>query len=136
MDTILMNSENSKASDTHRLLLNLLDKINLKRSDIYMLLYQTLAFSIHGKIFKKSCKNNKSKISSPKWNEEFDLADGLPDDNFEHIIKQNETVTNNPSVMIYVNKIETRKTFTIKTGYYLELLRPEQQIYLEALKAR
>ena len=38
--------------------------------------------------------------------------------------------------MIYVNKIETRKTFTIKTGYYLELLRPEQQIYLEALKAR
>ena len=98
--------------------------------------YQTLAFSIHGKIFKKSCKNNKSKISSLKWNEEFDLADGLPDDNFEYIIKQNETVTNNPSVMIYVNKIETRKTFTIKTGYYLELLRPEQQIYLEALKAR
>ena len=29
MDTIFMNSENSKTSDPHRLLLNLTDKINL-----------------------------------------------------------------------------------------------------------
>ena len=29
MDTIFMNSENSKTSDPHRLLLNLWDKINL-----------------------------------------------------------------------------------------------------------
>ena len=28
MDTVFMNSENSKASDLHRLLLNLSDKIN------------------------------------------------------------------------------------------------------------
>ena len=49
MDTIFMNSENSKASDPHWLLLNLSDKINLKRSD--MLFYQTLAFTIHGKTF-------------------------------------------------------------------------------------
>ena len=34
MDTIFMNSENSKTFDPHRLLLNLTDKINLKRSDI------------------------------------------------------------------------------------------------------
>ena len=33
MDTILMNSENSKSSEPHRLLLNLADKINLKRND-------------------------------------------------------------------------------------------------------
>ena len=33
MDTIFMNSENSKTSDSHRLLLNLSDKINLKRND-------------------------------------------------------------------------------------------------------
>ena len=48
MDTIFMNTRNSKTSDPHRLLLNLSDKINLKRSD--MLLYQTLAFTRHGKI--------------------------------------------------------------------------------------
>ena len=35
MDTMFMNSENSKISDPHRLLLNLLDKIDLKRRDKY-----------------------------------------------------------------------------------------------------
>ena len=35
MDTIFMNSRNSKTSDPHRLLLNLADKTNLKRSDNY-----------------------------------------------------------------------------------------------------
>ena len=48
MDTIYMNFENSKTSDLHRFLLNLSDKINLKRSDMF--LYQILAFTIHGKI--------------------------------------------------------------------------------------
>ena len=48
MDTIFLNSRNSKTSDAHRLLLNLSGKINLKRSD--MLLYQILAFTINGKI--------------------------------------------------------------------------------------
>ena len=33
-----MNSENNKTSDPHRLLLNLTDKINLKRSDKYFAL--------------------------------------------------------------------------------------------------
>ena len=38
-----MNSKNSKASDPHRLLLNLSNKMN-------MLFYQTSAFTIHGKL--------------------------------------------------------------------------------------
>ena len=38
MDAIFMDSENSETSDPHRLLLNLLDKINLKRSDKYVAL--------------------------------------------------------------------------------------------------
>ena len=45
-----MNFENSKTYDCHRLLINLSDKINLKRARINILLYQTLAFTIHGKI--------------------------------------------------------------------------------------
>ena len=35
---MFMNSGNSKASDLHRLLLNLSDKVNLKRSDKYIAL--------------------------------------------------------------------------------------------------
>ena len=49
MDTIFMNSGDSKTSGSHRLLLNLLDKLNLKRSNKYVAL-SNLAFTIHGKI--------------------------------------------------------------------------------------
>ena len=38
MDTILMNSTKSKLSDPYRLLLNLIDKANLKGSDKYVAL--------------------------------------------------------------------------------------------------
>ena len=69
-----MNSEKSKASDPHRLLLNLSDEINLKKV-ISMFLYQTLVLTILVKIQKKLFKNNK-KTSAPTWNEEFQLLDG------------------------------------------------------------
>ena len=36
MDTTFMNSKNSKTSDLHRSLLNLIDQTNLKRSDKYI----------------------------------------------------------------------------------------------------
>ena len=49
MDTIFMNSRSSKTPDPYRLLLKLSDKINLKE-EINMMIYQTLAFTIHGKI--------------------------------------------------------------------------------------
>ena len=45
MDTIFLNSENSKTSESDRLLLNLSS-----------ILYQTLAFTIHGKISKSHTK--------------------------------------------------------------------------------
>ena len=38
MNTIFMNSGNSKTSDPHRLLIGLLDKVNLKRSGKYVVL--------------------------------------------------------------------------------------------------
>ena len=41
-----------------------------------MLLYQILAFTIHGKIQKNVYKNDKVKTSAPTWNEEFELPNG------------------------------------------------------------
>ena len=38
MDAIFINSKNSKTSEPYRLLLNITDKINLKRSDNYFAL--------------------------------------------------------------------------------------------------
>ena len=43
-------------------------------------------------------------------------------DYFEHILKKHGENINNPSVIMYVNKIESRITFKIKNGYSLELL--------------
>ena len=59
-----MNSKNSKTSDPHRLLLNVGDKINLKRSDKYAVLSN---FSIYytWKNIKKSHKISEFKISAP-----------------------------------------------------------------------
>ena len=75
MDTIFMNSENSKTSAPHRLLLNLPDKINLKRSEKYVAL-SNLSIYNTWKNIKKSYKNNKFKISAPTWNKEFELPGG------------------------------------------------------------
>ena len=42
----------------------------------------------------------------------------------------------NPSIRIYVNKIENRITFKIKTGYYLELLSLETMKLLGSTKSK
>ena len=89
-----------------------------------MLLYQILAFTIHDKLQKKSHKDNKSAVT---WNEEFELPDGS---NFciRYLrlfwiyLKKDVTVPDNPSIRIHVNKIDTRITFKIKAGSYIELL--------------
>ena len=44
---------------------------------------------------------------------------------FEYILKKHGEEIDNPSIRIYVNKIENRITFKIKTEYYLELLTPD-----------
>ena len=75
MDTIFMNSEDSKTSDHHRLLLNLSDIIKLKRSDKYVALLNLSTYYTCENI-KTSYKTYKFKTSAPKWNEEFELLDG------------------------------------------------------------
>ena len=86
---------------------------------INMLLYEGLAFTIHGKN-KTSYKNNKFKISAPTWNEEFEVPDGsyfVSDiqDYFENVFKKHKEKTDNSSTRIYVNKIVNRIMFERKT---------------------
>ena len=107
-----MNFGNSKTTDPHRLLLNLSGKINLKRSDKYVAL-SNLSIYCTWKNIKKSYKNNKFKISASTWNEESELPD--IQDYFEYILKKDEKITDNLSIKIYVNKIESRITLKIKT---------------------
>ena len=64
MDTVFMNSGNSKTSDPHRLLQNFSGKINLKRSDKNVTL-SNLSIYHTRKNIKKSSESNKFKISAP-----------------------------------------------------------------------
>ena len=140
MNTIFLNSANSKTSDPHRLLLNFSDKINLKRSDKYVTL-SNLSIYYTWKNIKKSYKNNKFKISAPTWTEEWEVPDGsysVSDiqDYFEYILKKHGEKTDNLSIKIYVNKIENRITFKVKTAYYLELLMLEAMKLLGSTKSK
>ena len=79
---------------------------------------------MHGK-YKKVIRTIDFNISALTWHEEFELPDGsysvsdIQDcfEYFEYILKQHGKKTVNPSVRIYINKIENRITFKIKTGY-------------------
>ena len=129
MDTIFMNSENSKTSEYHVLVLKLTDKLDLRRGQKNVAL-SNLSIYHTWKNIKSSYNNNRFKISAPTWNEGFELPNGsysISDihDYFEYILKEHGENVNNPLIRIYVNKIENRITFQIKTGYYLELLTPE-----------
>ena len=129
MDTIFMNSENSKTSELHVLVLKLTDKLNLRTGEKITALSNLSIYYIW-KHIKSSYSNNKFKISVPTWNDKFELPDGSYfisniQDYFEYILKKHGENIDKPSVQIYVNKIENRVTFKIKNGYSLELLTPE-----------
>ena len=83
MDTIFINSKNSKTSDPHRLLLNLLDKTNLKREDKYVAL-SSLSIYYAWKNIKKSAWT---------WYNEIELSDvsysvSYFQDHFEYILQK------------------------------------------------
>ena len=128
MDTIFINSENSRTSEYNVLLLNLTSKLDLRSEKTVAL--SNLRIYYTWKNIKSSYNNNKFKISAPTWSEVFNLPDGsysIPDiqEYFKFILKKHGENVDNPSIIIYVNKIENRITFKIKIGYFLELLTPE-----------
>ena len=70
METIFINSGNSKTADACRSLFNFSGKINLKRSDKNFAL-SNLSIYYMWKSIKKLYNHNKFEISAPMWNEKF-----------------------------------------------------------------
>ena len=121
METIFMNTENSKTSELHRFNLGLTSKLNLKPPPKNMA-FATLSIYYTWKNIKSEYNNNEFKVSAPTWNETFDLPDGSfsVDDiqgYFEFFIKKHESLTENPPVQIYPNEIKNRIDFKIKSSY-------------------
>ena len=140
MDTIFMNSENSRTSECHVLVLKLTDKLDLRRGQKSVAL-SNLSIYYTWKNMKSSYNNSRFKVSAPTWNDEFELPDGsysISDiqDYFEYILKKHRENVDNPSTRIYVNKIENVITFKIKNGYYLELLTPEKMKLLGSTESK
>ena len=138
MEPNFMNTESSKTNERHKFKLDLTDKLNLKNPNKNMAL-ANLSIYYTWKNIKSEYNNNKFKISAPTWNDTFDLPDGsysISDiqDYFEFIIKKHETLTEDPPVEIYPNKIKNRIVFKIKTNYKLELLIPETMRLLRSTK--
>ena len=118
-----MNTENSKTSEPHRFKLDLTDKRNLKDPNKNMTL-SNLSIYYTWKKIKSEYNNNKFKILAVTWNDTFDLPDGsyyIADiqDYFQFIIKKFETLTENPPIQIYPNKIKKRTVFKIRAEYKL-----------------
>ena len=116
MDTIFMNSENSRASKPHILILKLTEKLDLTIGKKIIALSNLTVYYIWKNI--KSSYNSISDIQ----------------DYFDHILKKHREDNDKPSIQIYVNKIENRVTFKIKNGYSLELLTTEAMKLLGSTK--
>ena len=109
MDTIFMNSENSKTSKSHVLSLKFTSKLDL-RIDENISALSNLSIYYIWKNIKSSHNNNRFKISATTWNDEFELPDGSYSisniqDYFEYILKKHGEDIDEPSVQIYVNDI-------------------------------
>ena len=117
MNTIFVNSENSKTSNSHVLILKLTNKLDLRIGEKIIAL-SNLSIYYTWRNIKTIYNNNKFKISAPKWNDKFELPDGsysVSDiqDYFEYILRKHKEDIDEPSVQIYVNKIKNRITFNI-----------------------
>ena len=70
-----MNSENSKTSEPHVLILKLTDKLDLRIGEKIIAL-SNLSIYFTWKNIKSWYNNNRFKISAPTWKDKFELRDG------------------------------------------------------------
>ena len=92
MDTIFMNSKNSKTSKPYILKLKLTDKLDLRLKK-NVIAFSNLSIYYPWNNIKSSYNNNEFKILAPTWNKEFTLPDGsysISDiqNYFEYILKK------------------------------------------------
>ena len=138
MENFFMNTKNSKTNEPNRFKYDLIDKLDLRNPNKNMAL-ANLSIYYTWKNVKTTYNNNKFKISTPTWNETFNLPDGsynIPEiqNYIEYVIKKHETIGENAPILIYANTINNRIVFKIKSGYKLELLPKETMKLLGSTK--
>ena len=121
METMFMNTENSKTNAPVKFFLNVTQRLHLRSSNKHVAL-QNLSIHYTLKNIIQQYKNNKLKIIARVWDHEIELIDrsfsvsDIPD-YFEFIIKKYKTFPTNPPFHIYINRINNRLLFKLKDGY-------------------
>ena len=123
METIFMNTKNSKTKEPYKFVLNLSQRLDSRISNEHVAL-QKLSIYYTWKDIRKQYKNNKLKIIVPTWNDKFEFPDGSYSvldiqDYIKYIIKKHETLTTIPPIHVCIDKINNRLVFKIKDGYKL-----------------
>ena len=128
METIFINSENSKTNYSNNFFMNLLTSLILK------LQIKIRHCVIQGFITNEKTLNLHITTINLKHQLQIEMMN-FPDGSysilhirnyFEYsIIKKYETIADNLPIQIYINKIKNRIVFKIKTSYKLELLSKE-----------
>ena len=123
MDTIFMNSENSRTSEYQVLQLKLTDKLDLRRGQKTVAL-SNLSIYYTWKNIKSSYNNNKFTISAPTWSEEFELPDGsysISDiqDYFEYILKKHSESVDNHQLEYTLIKLKIKLRLKLKMDIIL-----------------
>ena len=118
METILINTLNSKTNESNRFMYQFTDKLNLKNPNKNIALPNLSIYYIWKNI-KSVYNNSKFKISTPNWNDEFNLPDRSYsvsdiDDYIKYIIKKHETIADDPPVQIYVKKTPKKTGLSLK----------------------
>ena len=106
MDTIFINTENSKTNEPHRFRVYFTNKLDLRRIKTISLANLSIYYTWEN--IKSSYNNNKFKISGPTWSETFDLPNGSYEisdiqDYFLKMIQKHESTikTNEESTVLY-----------------------------------
>ena len=76
METIFINTKNSNTNKTNKFIYQFTDKLNLKTPNNQNIGLVDLHIYYTWKNIKSTYNNNKFKISSSTWNDEFELPDG------------------------------------------------------------
>ena len=131
-----MNTANSKTKHSNKFVYNFTEKLNLKSPNKNIAL-ANLSIYYTWKNVKSYYNNNKFKISAPTWAIRLMCLMVLSQLLLFKIILnilliKHETIANVSPVLIYVNKINNRIVFKIKSGYKLELLSKEAMRLLES----
>ena len=117
METIFMNTENSKTIEPHKFVFNLSQRLDLRSSNKHVAL-QNLSIYYTWKNISKQYKNIELEVIAPTRNDEFELPDGSYSvldilDYIDYVIKKYEPLTTIPPIHVYMNRINYRLVFKI-----------------------